>query len=927
MFRCQRVHTLLLFAKNAFPIFFARSNTPVLVRAAILIGLVFVIASCKTTASTPEIPDRSAPVFANAQPRDDALADLLERERTRQRNLNVARTSLDKQGLSNNCARFEQAKTTEEVGPRASWLQVWCALRTNHWQAVLARAPRAIAYFEVSGELRRLVEVHLSSALAAHHLEDLAERERHIARAEELLFASRQPLTGGLRDRDAGDLPYLIARLLHLGVAISLPHDPVDPARLLELARFEYASTGRAHAIPHVWRAHAELSLDRGELSNAAAALSSAIEHDHQSMARGGMLEDLILFSSLARVSGANAWADASIDWLFVHEHGALVLGRIEEAVVPTGQSQLRYLVSNQQGRMRILRAVRSIRRDPKTALHPPEDMLELFRELEELSLLEGSSWEIAQEIGLMFAELGEPVHARRYLEHAVEQVEAMRRSIPDLQQRQRFFQDKRDLYMALVHGYVGIDTARLTQEDYRAALELSARIKARGMLDLLDGHRFTAPQQPREPIYKLADLPIDRALGEVAGWLARWERDAVTASPETIASPQASNLALPKGVILLEYLLTDRSGYVWVVTSDGTISMRRIAGRRVIAPLLADFRETLVDHDYDRDDFSRHRELSERLYVELIGPVQDLIVGANKIYLAPDDILHELAFEALARPSRERIPDYMVRSHTLQYIPSSRVLAKLQQRAASSAPSKDALLLGAPALDQSAVNLLAMARKDPAKGVSRLSSLFPELPGSARELDNVERSLRKKGMRPEKHTHASATETAMRTRGEHRYRLVHIAAHGISDAPRWRTGQPELEVEQPALLLARDAEAPDDGIWRLDEILSHGVSARLVVLSGCTTGRGWRTLGDGAYGLGGAFLSNGSQAVMASLWSVSDDATTELMTRVYNRLDDSADDAPEALRRAQLDILRARYKSSPYVPPFYWAAFRVIGI
>lgn len=904
---------------------FSRQSLALLLRATILIAFVFVIASCKTNASTPETPDRFSPSAPPRTHRDSALEELLERERARQVNLERARADLDQQGISNDCARFEQAQATFGVGPRISWLQVWCALRTNQWQSLLERAPRAIAYFEVSGELRRLVEVHLVSALAAHHLEQFQTRDRHLSRARELLVASRQPLTGELHDRASGDLPYLIARLLHLGVEVSSPGDHVDPVRLLDLARFEYASNDRVDAVPHVWRALAELALDRGDLANAADSLSRAIAHDRHNRVSGGMLEDLILFSSLARVSGADAWADASIDWLFVHDQGRHILDAIGSAVIPTDPTQLRYFASNQRGRLRVLRAVRSIRRDPKTALHPPQEMLALFRDLQDLSILQGSNWEISREVGLMFAERGEPTHARRYLEHAVMQVEAMRKSIPDLQQRQRFFQDKRELYMALVHGYVGIDTARLTQEDYRAALDLSARIKARGMLDLLDGYRFEQPRQQREPIYKLADLPLERAVAEVADWLARWEGTQTPDNPQKSLAPE--KLALPEGAILLEYLLTERSGYVWVMTSDGTIAMRRIAGRRELSPLLVDFRETLVDHDFDRDDFARHRELSERLYVELIGPVQDLIVGADRIYVAPDDILHELAFEALARPSRDRIPDYMVRSHTLQYIPSASVLAKLQQREVPTSTSKEALLLGAPTLEQSAVNLLAMARRDPAEGVARLSSLFPELPGSARELDNIETSLERKGLRPAKHTHTRATETILRTLGENHYRLVHIAAHGISDAPRWRTGQPELAVEQPALLLARDEDAPDDGIWRLDEILTHGVSARLVVLSGCTTGRGWRTLGDGAYGLGGAFLSNGSQAVMASMWSVSDDATTELMTRVYERLDPDANDAPGALRRAQLDILRARYKSGPYVPPFYWAAFRVIGI
>ena len=884
-------------------------------------------AACRTPSQ--QISSATRPETPTPYETGDDFADLLERERDREVALALEKARIDARGITNDCAALASPDALATIGPRTSWLQVWCALRTQQWQALLDRSSRAIAYFEVSGELRRLIEVHLAGALAAHQLQQLDERDRHLERAELLLHASDQPLTGSLHDHSGGDLPYLLARLMHLDVDIDFPlsRKTPDPRRLLELARFEYASSSMHHAIPHTWRAQATSSLDRGELVDAASSLAAAIEQDRANASKGGMIEDLILFSSLARVSGADDWADASIDWLFVNDRGDLILEQIANEVIPETREQLAHLAAHQQGRLRMIRAVRGIRRNPKTALHPPEAMLALFRQTKDLSILRGSSWELAGEVGLMFAELGEHQHARRYLEHAIAQVEAMRRSIPDLQQRQRFFQDKRDLYMALVHGYVGIDTARLTQEDYRAALDLSAMIKARGMLDLLDGHTFAhlgPKQRSRASLHKLADLPLERAVGEVSVWLARWDGEGN--AKEVNAARAPTKLALPKDTLLLEFLLTERSGYVWVVTADGTISMRRIAGRRHLAPLLADFRETLVDHDYDKADFIRHRELAERLYVELIGPVQDLIVGADRIYLAPDDILHELAFEALARPSTDRIPDYLVRSHTLQYVPSSRVLARLQQREKS--PSERALLLGAPTLEQSAIKMLSMARQIPAEGVLKLSSLFPELPGSARELSNISRALKRKGILFNQHTGSEATETILREAGQgQHYKLVHIAAHGVSDAPRWRDGQPEISVEQPALLLARDENAPDDGIWRLDEILSHGVSARLVILSGCTTGRGWRTLGDGAYGLSGAFLSNGSQAVMASLWSVSDKATTALMTRVYDRLDADADDAARALRRAQLDIMKLKSRSGSYMPPFYWAAFRVIGI
>ena len=41
---------------------------------------------------------------------------------------------------------------------------------------------------------------------------------------------------------------------------------------------------------------------------------------------------------------------------------------------------------------------------------------------------------------------------------------------------------------MALLDTYVGINTAHLAQDDYRRALALANHLKARGLVDLLDG-------------------------------------------------------------------------------------------------------------------------------------------------------------------------------------------------------------------------------------------------------------------------------------------------------------------------------------------------------------------------------------------------------------------------------------------------------
>ena len=97
-----------------------------------------------------------------------------------------------------------------------------------------------------------------------------------------------------------------------------------------------------------------------------------------------------------------------------------------------------------------------------------------------------------------------------------------------------------------------------------------------------------------------------------------------------------------------------------------------------------------------------------------------------------------------------------------------------------------------------------------------------------------------------------------------------------------------------------------------------------LVVLSSCETGLvGTGGKSDEFVGLPGGFLRAGVRSVVASLWIVDDQATSELMERFYRHLFTDELSSADALRRAQLEIKRNhRWKN-----PFYWGAFRALGI
>jgi CHAT domain-containing protein len=147
------------------------------------------------------------------------------------------------------------------------------------------------------------------------------------------------------------------------------------------------------------------------------------------------------------------------------------------------------------------------------------------------------------------------------------------------------------------------------------------------------------------------------------------------------------------------------------------------------------------------------------------------------------------------------------------------------------------------------------------------------------------------------------------------RYRIVHFATHGLLNSE-----QPELSGL--VLSLVDESGKPQDGFLRMHEIYNLQLPADLVVLSACQTALGKQIKGEGLVGLTRGFMYAGTQRVVASLWQVDDLATAELMKKFYRGMVKEGLRPAQALRLAQLDMLKQKQWSSPY----FWAAFTIQG-
>jgi CHAT domain-containing protein len=92
-----------------------------------------------------------------------------------------------------------------------------------------------------------------------------------------------------------------------------------------------------------------------------------------------------------------------------------------------------------------------------------------------------------------------------------------------------------------------------------------------------------------------------------------------------------------------------------------------------------------------------------------------------------------------------------------------------------------------------------------------------------------------------------------------------------------------------------------------------------LLILSACQTAVGDKRA---ALGLAGVAVRSGARSTLATLWSVQDQSTADLMTRFYGALNKTGGSKAESLRQAQIALL----KSSEYNNPYYWAPFVLVG-
>lgn len=386
--------------------------------------------------------------------------------------------------------------------------------------------------------------------------------------------------------------------------------------------------------------------------------------------------------------------------------------------------------------------------------------------------------------------------------------------------------------------------------------------------------------------------------------------RDAMLHDPQPLDLAAARSVLDP-GTLLVAWSIGQDRSFLFVVhpaspaesTPDSGLEVFSLPlGDQALRQRVGSFRDLLQRPDSDPALALQAREL----YDLLLRPADARIARAARLLVSPDGPLHTLPFAALIRDDR-----FLAEQKPVHTVISATVYAELKKsrRAQPSMSPTELAAFGDPSYPPTLSGPSA-AHPEVRAAIGRGLELTP-LPSTRTEVRNI--ATLYPGARtflgPE------ATEERAKSIGTGA-RYIHFACHGLLD---------ERFPLNSALALSipdHPGEGQDNGLLQAWEIFeSVRLDADLVTLSACNSAMGSEMGGEGLLGLTRAFQYAGARSVLASLWSVADVSTADLMQRFYSHLRAGKAKA-EALQAAQIELIR----SPGFSHPFHWAAFQLVG-
>ncbi len=393
--------------------------------------------------------------------------------------------------------------------------------------------------------------------------------------------------------------------------------------------------------------------------------------------------------------------------------------------------------------------------------------------------------------------------------------------------------------------------------------------------------------------------------------------------------SPQGVRRTLDPGTAILAYSVGKERTSLFVVRKEERPELHLL---EIGEEKLGYYVEQLLKQthgDWLRRAASRFA-LAKLLYKVLIEPAAASLADSERVLLIPDGPLHRLPFATLIRETEEAESgwQYLIEWKPLHLVLSATVYAQLKgnRRELDDLTSDE----GTAALAAFGDPLFSPSRTHEdvrVRFVADQHYRLNPLPYTRLEVEQIA------GYYPAGQAFTylgeDATEERVKALSATDTKVVHFATHHYF--------VPYLPLDSFLALTipGQIIEGRDNGLLQVWEVFERlRIEADLVVLSACESALGRAQAGEGLVGLTRAFQHAGARSVVASLWNVLDQTTTELMVRFYRHLQAGAS-KDEALRAAQIELIRepiglenedGQIQELDLSAPYYWGAFQIYG-
>ena len=333
-----------------------------------------------------------------------------------------------------------------------------------------------------------------------------------------------------------------------------------------------------------------------------------------------------------------------------------------------------------------------------------------------------------------------------------------------------------------------------------------------------------------------------------------------------------------PTAAVIYTIILADRLEVILSLPGQPLHRYFTVVSKGKLESIVAQLRQSIIE---PRRNITFNTEkllgFSQQIYDWLIRPLEAELLNKNvkKLVFIPDGVLRNIPMAVLHDGKEYLLEKYAIAINTGMRLQEPKTLNVRNLKVFSA-------------------------------GLTEARQGFPALPAVAEELKQIEAEIPTIVMLNQKFTTQAIKEKLEASS----FPVVHLATHGEFSSSAEKT-----------FILTWDGRLNinqfENVLKRRERIGSQAIE--LLVFSACQTAQGDDRA---ALGLAGMALRSGARSILATLWSVSDEATSSVMSEFYRELVTNKVSKIEAIRGAQLNLL----KQEKFQHPLFWAPYILIG-